>query len=160
MRWRKVPGFERYEVSDRGDIRRPGHRQGRYLKPVPQHNGYLRVRLYLDLQPYNRFVHTLVLSAFVGFRPEGLQCRHLNDVKHDNRLKNLAWGSSKQNTADAIRNKKHARGEDHANAKLTEVAVRRILRDKRSHRSIAREYGVCPQTIDKIKAGLKWKHVG
>lgn len=106
MRWKQVPGFERYEVSDRGAVRRPGHRQGRSLKPVAQHNGYLRVRLYKDLWPYNRFIHTLVLTAFVGPRPEGLQCRHLNDNKLDNRLLNLRWGSPKENTADAFRNRK------------------------------------------------------
>lgn len=44
--------------------------------------------------------HTLVATAFLGLRPERMECRHLNGDPADNRLANLAWGTSSQNGHD------------------------------------------------------------
>lgn len=51
------------------------------------------------------YVHRLVLEAFVGPCPENMECRHLNGVRSDCRLDNLAWGTKAENEADK---KKHA----------------------------------------------------
>ena len=51
-----------------------------------------------------RYLHDLVLTAFVGPRPEGAVARHLNDDPTDNRLVNLAWGTRSENQHDAFRN--------------------------------------------------------
>lgn len=51
-----------------------------------------------------RYLHDLVLTAFVGPRPEGAVARHLNDDPTDNRLVNLAWGTRSENQRDALRN--------------------------------------------------------
>ena len=48
-------------------------------------------------------VHTLVLEAFEGRCPPGMECRHLNDISFDNRRSNLAWGSRSQNIRDRRR---------------------------------------------------------
>ena len=53
-----------------------------------------------------RYLHDLVLTAFVGPRPEGAVARHLNDDPTDNRLVNLAWGSRSENQMDAFQNSK------------------------------------------------------
>jgi hypothetical protein len=50
-------------------------------------------------------VHRLVLEAFVGPRPPGHLCRHLNGVPDDNRVENLAWGTPKENGEDAVRHR-------------------------------------------------------
>ena len=42
-------------------------------------------------------VHRLVLAAFVGPCPVGYQCAHLNNVRDDNRVENLAWVTPKEN---------------------------------------------------------------
>jgi hypothetical protein len=59
--------------------------------------------------PYPRVVHwrvhTLVLWAFSGVRPRSASgCRHLNDLKTDNRPDNLAWGTSAENADDRRKN--------------------------------------------------------
>jgi len=51
-------------------------------------------------------VHLLVLETFVG-PANGRQARHIHDVKIDNRLSELAWGTRAENQQDAVRNKKH-----------------------------------------------------
>lgn len=52
-------------------------------------------------------VHVLVLEAFVGPRPPGMECLHSNDVGTDNRLSNLRWGTHSENLNDLVRNGRH-----------------------------------------------------
>ena len=47
------------------------------------------------------------MLAFRGETPEGLEIRHLNDDKDDNRLENLAFGTSSDNMHDRVRNGIH-----------------------------------------------------
>jgi hypothetical protein len=57
-----------------------------------------------DIGKRTRLVHSFVYEAFNGPPQEGQVCRHLNDIKLDNRPVNLAWGSHEDNYADAKRN--------------------------------------------------------
>ena len=114
-RWLPVVGYEGlYEVSDRGRVRsldraavgRDGRRyrvKGRVRKVATQHYGHLKVMLIVGGSHRGFHVHTLVLTAFVGPKPEGLCARHLNGVPHDNRLENLAWGTYSENKFDQVR---------------------------------------------------------
>jgi hypothetical protein len=113
--WRPVVGYEgRYEVSDDGQVRSFGPATGqhgggargqRLLKFWPHRKaGYPMVTLYRAGQPrVSRTVHSLVLAAFVGPRPPGLQTRHLNGVATDCRLTNLVYGTQSENEADKVR---------------------------------------------------------
>lgn len=117
--WLPVPGHEGlYEVSDLGRVRslerletvtRQGRsyirrRRERLLRATPDPDGYLKVRLYRDSVPDECKVHILVLTAFVGPRPDGMLGRHINDVNADNWLANLAWGTPSDNMQDLQRN--------------------------------------------------------
>jgi hypothetical protein len=53
----------------------------------------------------DRRVAPLMLETFKGPRHSRI-ARHLNDVRDDDRLSNLAWGDDAQNAADRVRNKK------------------------------------------------------
>lgn len=92
-------------------MRRAGGRplsvRGRILKPTADSDGYLHVGLCRDNRKRTRSVHLLVLEAFVGPCPEGLEGCHANDVKSDNRLTNLRWDTRSANTYDRIRNGNH-----------------------------------------------------
>lgn len=96
------PGLE---VSSLGRVRRyiEGHRDADgYLCVSGGKRGAPRVP-----------IHKLVAEAFIGKRPAGKVIRHRNDNRDDNRLVNLAYGTRKDNAADAERNGKvtHLRGE-------------------------------------------------
>src|SRR5262245_18248010 len=109
--WRDVPGLPGYQVSDLGHIHSFWRRAGepgstfntwRSVLPdrprllvvsfAPSH-GYGTVCIRnAEGRPVSRHVHVLVLETFVGPRPAGQQCRHLDGNKENNRLTNLAWG--------------------------------------------------------------------
>jgi hypothetical protein len=113
--WRPIPGYEGlYEVSNLGRVR--SHDQtlnrknglvrwrGRVLKPQEGSKGHFGVNLHREGSSKTHYIHRLVAEVFIP-NPDGLPLvRHLNDIKSDNRLENLAWGTPSDNTRDAIRN--------------------------------------------------------
>jgi HNH endonuclease/NUMOD4 motif len=101
--WRPVVGLDGYEVSDMGRVRSyrapfgVGTRDAaKTLAIQPTRKGYGRV----CVGGRNRFVHRLVLEAFVGPCPVGMQCRHANGDAADNRLLNLSWSTPAENHGD------------------------------------------------------------
>jgi hypothetical protein len=78
--------------------------------------GYRNVSLRREGKSYNRYVHRLVLEAFVGPCPKGMQSRHFPDKDtSNNALTNLQWGTPKQNQDDRITHGTDGRGERHWN---------------------------------------------
>lgn len=160
-RWRVIPGFPRYEVSDTGRVRGPHG----VMTPRIHPRGYLRVNLFGQHGVRRTFlIHRLMLEAFVGPRPPGMECRHLNGRKTDNRLSNLCWGTTKENVADAIRHGQRPdnRGERNGRAKLTVEAVREIRAASStlvSSLGLARKFGVSIDAIEHVRSRRRWAHV-
>lgn len=167
-RWLPVVGFEGlYEVSDLGRVRSVARevanrwgtrtpRRQRVLAAIVDCDGYIKVNLNRDGASRQRPVHQLVLEAFVGPRPAGAQTLHANAVRNDNRAPNLSWGSASDNCADRDRHGNGPQGERNPRAKLTEEQVRAIRVEPGSHASLARQYGVKPETIRRIRDGRQW----
>lgn len=116
-RWLPVPGHEgRYEVSDHGRVwsvkriiaLRNGETRtvgGRVLKGGRLKGGHRTVSLATTNGAEEfRYVHRLVLEAFVGSCPEGMECCHWDDDPGNNRLDNLRWGTRSENMLDRTRN--------------------------------------------------------
>lgn len=124
-RWLPIPGWEHYEVSDLGRVRSLDHmvvtkggaqklQRGKVLTPTVARTGYLRLTLYaggsepVRQRQRSMHVHILVLEAFTGRRPvpppghKRMEGRHLDGNRLNNRLTNLAWGTSSENSQDAI----------------------------------------------------------
>lgn len=113
--WRAIPGYETsYEVSDLGRVRSLDRisAQGRPLKGVilvqaTGSDGYKQVNLYREGRPMTCLVHRLVMLAFVGSAPEGMEVRHLNGARFDNVLTNLTYGTHLDNMRDQRRHGTH-----------------------------------------------------
>lgn len=95
--WKQIPDHH-YEVSDLSRVRNT--ETGRILRGSPHEFGYRSIGLWKNNRPDFQTIHKLVLEAFVGPCPPGLECRHGNGVPDDNRLTNLSWGTHKENIAD------------------------------------------------------------
>lgn len=111
--WRQIPGWDYYEVSDQGRIR--AARSKRLRKLDKDRHGYPVIKLCAGRGMRRKIaVHQLVLAAFVGPRPPSCEVRHLNDIRDDNRLSNLAFGTRSENMYDAVRNGSHNRASRNA----------------------------------------------
>lgn len=111
--WLPIPGYDgRYSVSDHGRVRseRRAVTNGNSSRTVPEmvlrpyvRNGYSMVQLSVGDKGKHHLIHRLVLLAFVGECPEGMEVRHLDGVRSNNRLANLAYGTKSENQRDRIR---------------------------------------------------------
>ena len=124
--WKDIPEYEGfYQVSNMGQVKSFIRRSlSKILKPFPTSKGYMGVELYGKWYA----VHRLVLIAFVGTCPEGMECLHSNDIKSDNRIENLKWGTRSQNQLDRYNRRGMPTGESHWNAKLNNYQIRVIRR--------------------------------
>ncbi len=141
----------RYVVSSEGTIWGPS---GMPVKPRIGHDK----RYYVSVSPRpgerqkNRAVHEVVLSTFIGPRPDGCDGDHINRDPADNRLTNLRW-------LPASENRGVHRGRAHHLVRLTESAVLEIRRraaEGDKARILATYYGVSVSTIRHILAGRSW----
>lgn len=116
--WHPVLGYEGvYEVSSLGRVKslertitdrlgRVRHWGERILAGGVNASGYRVVALVSSEGSETKYVHVLVLEAFVGPRPEGAQGCHTNGDPADPRLENLRWDTPTANALDAV---KHGR---------------------------------------------------
>ena len=141
--WRPVVGYEgRYEVSNLGNLRSLKFRGvcgENLMKSSKNYNGYHVVSLGKERKQFR--LHVLVLEAFVGPRPEGMQGCHRDNDKSNNSLSNLRWDTPKGNISD----RRDYSGEGNPNAKLTreqtvEIAARR--QDGETTTILAAEFGI------------------
>lgn len=105
--WRDIADWP-YQVSDQGRVRNT--RTGKVLSPEHTKSsltGYHRVTLQVGPRRERFLVHVLMLEAFVGPRPPGMQACHLDDNGINNTLPNLRWDTQHGNVADLIRNGNH-----------------------------------------------------
>lgn len=109
--WRRVPGYEdRYIVSD-GGVVCSLRRNGAHLRQkIRTKNGYTRpeVGLFGDDGKQRWFtVAKVVMLAFVGPRPEGMEIDHIDGNPTNNCLSNLRYVTHLDNIHYSIESGKH-----------------------------------------------------
>lgn len=124
--WRPIVGYDGlYEVSSHGRVRsvdrwvetpnRWGgitryHKPGRVLaqkRKKQRLHAYAVVNLSSGGVVGTSAVHRLVLEAFVGPCPDGMETRHRDGNLFDNRLSNLKWGTPSENARDRVTHGTH-----------------------------------------------------
>lgn len=142
--WVPVPGHEgMYEVSNDGEVKSlarfvekifPGGRVVKQwygeniLKPAVDERGYLRVSLYNGgKSEKKRQVQGIVLTAFAGPRPAGMDCCHNDGNPGNNKLENLRWDTRKNNMADAKKHGSIVKGATHFNSKWSKEDREEII---------------------------------
>lgn len=162
-----IPELSGYFTDRSGRIwsKMPGN--GRWLKPHLMRqwtdpNGYKHVTLRSGAR--KRYpVHLLVAAAYLGPRPEGFVCAHLNGNPSDNRARNLKYVTQKENIAHKTKHGTAVVGEKSHHSKLSDVQAREVLTlalaGDLTRREIADRFGVAVVTVDHIKSGRIRKHL-
>lgn len=110
--WLPIKGYEHlYEVASTGRVRsvdrmvlntRTGRcypKGGAYMHPTKAANGYMVV----NLKGRTKYVHRLVVEAFVGSIPPKMDINHKNGNRTDNNLQNLEICTRRENILHSFR---------------------------------------------------------
>lgn len=165
--WRAVVGYEgKYEVSNSGRVRgvdriidRGRRWKGKEIKSKPLNSGHMHIQL---TKCCWHLVHRLVLEAFVGPCPDGMEACHNNGNPSDNRVENLRWDTRRGNHADKVKHGTMARGSRNAKAKLTDTDIVQIFRMRQDGSllsEISSAFKITPANASLILNRKTWRHV-
>lgn len=95
-RWKTINGYENYEISDKGRIRR---KNGKFMHYDVGSFGHKRVNLSKDGRAKKNLVHRLVAEAFIP-NPKGLPIiNHKDEQPWNNQIDNLEWCTYEYNNS-------------------------------------------------------------
>ena len=164
--WKAIPGYSDYEISSLGRVRSwrlkgspcKQAKEPWLLKTTPVAlTGYPTVCLSAKNGSQRvHTVHRLMAITFLGKPKRGQVCRHLDDVKTNNILSNIAWGTQRDNVLDAFRN--GTRNGDRTK-KLSYDQALEALRSAESAVAVAKRFGVSHTAINDIRRGKTWKEI-
>lgn len=172
--WKDIPSYAGlYQASDQGNVRKlfkPVKKWDgstvnggyRIISPWIDRTGRQQVSLNKDGKKKNYQVHRAVMEAFVGLRPEGMECCHNDGNPLNNVLSNLRWDTHINNELDKLSHNTMQLGEDHYNSKLTKdnvINIRSMVRDGVPYKEIYKLFNTAPRTIRDVINGKTWKHV-
>lgn len=173
--WKSIPEYEGfYEVSNTGKVRSldrmtPAKNGALNVfssgKLISQCNGTLgrkQVRLAKHGKVKNFRVHQLVMLAFVGPCPKGMECCHNDGNPANNHLSNIRYDTRLSNAKDREIHKTVLIGSKNKNSKLTEDVAKQILerfRKGEKGSALAREYGVTHTLVTLLHKRRIWKHI-
>lgn len=162
VRWLPVTDWEGfYDVSENGEVY--SYRRKKVMSAKPNEDGYPRVLLWKKgSSNHHRFVHTIVLEAFKGPCPFGMEACHNDGNPANNHVDNLRWDTRSANQMDRHEHGTVLNGEKCHLSRLTKPKVqeiRRRLADGEGLSALGRAYGVHATTILAIKEGRSWRHV-
>lgn len=159
--WKVVHGWPQYEASSLGRVRHVTTKHVRKPWWNVKFRGYqLNIGGRVRYRTY--FVAQIVALAFLGPCPPNHEVGHIDNDRRNNCPDNLEYVTHKENMAYAARQGRMARGERSAHGKLTEAQVLEIraIYQKGSRgfgaRTLAKRFGVAPQSIDSIIQRRHW----
>ena len=145
-------------------------KRNKYIKPIPDKDGYLRVNIYVDKKMYTKRVHRLVAMAFIE-NPLNLPVVNHKDCNIlNNNASNLEWVTIQYNTEHAKINglirgaisPNPKKGELHHNALIKEIDainIINLLLDGYSVNKISSRLAINNSIVYDILYKRSWKHL-
>lgn len=149
---------EFYMIGNYGTVISKKYGRSKIIKGTRLKSGHVFVSIMVGSQVKRILAHVLVLEAFIGPKPEGCECRHLNDIPDDNRASNLMWGTRSENMKDRVKNGKGNDGNRNGMSRLTEDQVSEIKQKAKSPKDdvvFAKKFGVTRCAIGLIRRGKR-----
>jgi len=167
--WKPIINYEGlYEISNYGRVKRFNRDKKRRpfkIRKLKKYNkyGHLSINLCKESKVKIFQAHRLVLEAFVGPCPPGMEGCHNNGNPSDNFVGNLRYDTHKNNIHDKIKHNTDNKGSKHNMAILNDIKVLEILKllekGELTHKKIAARYNVSRHTITKINNKKIWRHL-
>lgn len=164
-KWKRIEGFSRYRVSDKGRVLNVWTDKILKINTKPK---YSQVGLVND-EGITKclLVHRLVAQAFIPNPDNKPTVNHKNGDKHDNDVDNLEWATQQENVNHAfetgLKNFGNTpRGSKHGTAKLTDIDImyiRKRVANGESQNSLAKEYQLTIGAVNQIIQGTTWGHL-
>lgn len=158
--WKEIEGFEHYEISSHGRVRKTISKRLKVLKVDKK--GYHNITLHTKGKRRYFKVHRLVAQAFIPNPENKKEVNHMNGIPDCNHKENLEWATRKENMQHAKEEGLVACGENHGMAKLTAKEVEDIRTlyvpyDKAfNQNALARKFGVSRTCINHVINNRSW----
>ena len=102
VKFRKIPSLKfLYEVSEDGRVVR-NVKSKHHLRQEQVRGGYYRVSPVLNGKQVHRMVHLLVAECWLGQKPEGLECDHIDRDRNNNHYTNLRYVTRAENHRNRV----------------------------------------------------------
>jgi hypothetical protein len=173
--WKDIKDYEgHYQVSNLGRVKSLArvvecrkdvfvNKKEKFLSHWDCGKGYRKVKLSKDGIEKSMRVHRLVAETFLQNPELKLEVNHINGVKDDNRVENIEWCTSSENTIHALKNKLKIsqKGSKHGMSKLTEKDVLKIrqIGKTKTLKDISEIYNVDMSLISSVLLNKIWKHI-
>ena len=106
--WKKVAGFDKYSVSDQGNVTKDKNMTLKKLSP--NNNGYVTTSLTKNKKTKMITVHRLVASTFLPNPEIKKSVDHINNDIKNYKLTNLRWATLSQNQQNQKKSIKNTSG--------------------------------------------------
>jgi len=171
MNWKAVTRYEGiYEVSECGCVRSLDRQifpkagptywlKGVVHKQCKNRRGYFKLSLFKNNKEKTFETHRLVMMAFVGPCPEGMEIRHLDGTRDNNHVDNLTYGTLSENQQDRKTHGTACLGENSPVSKLTDVQCHEIVDQyatgKYTMREVGTQFGVTAGNVCRVVNGQR-----
>ena len=161
---KNIIGFEKYKVTDRGDIIGTNNK---ILSKSKNNDGYYYVTLCKDGKNKRKTIHRLVAIHFVENTHNKPIVNHKDGNKKNNHWTNLEWCTQKENMQHAKnvlgidfgKGKEKVIGELNGRSKLNKIQVDMIKclnKNGFSRKDISESFNISRSHVRKIILGIKW----
>lgn len=153
--WKKIVGFETYSISSEGRIRNDKRNKSK-IATLNKYGYYSS-----SFSGKNFLIHRLVAQAFISNPDNKLIVNHIDGNKINNKVENLEWVSSSENSKHAFNNglKANTNGEKNIMSKLSEKDIIEIFYAEGSHQKIANHYNIGRVQVTRVKNKTRWKEL-
>jgi hypothetical protein len=142
--WKIISENNNYSISDMGNVK--NNKRNILLKTYDNKGGYTIVSLCKDSKQKSYTVHRLVAKAFLVNPKNKEQVNHINNIRNDNRVKNLEWNTRKENMQHALKQGRmvftSTKADDNGNSKLTWDIVNDIRTSELSKMKLSIKYNI------------------
>lgn len=160
-----IKGYEGlYQISNYGRVYSINYKYIlRTYETTDNSKKYVAVKLYKNKKSKAYYIHRLVLSHFNRDPNNKEEGRHIDGDTRNNKLRNLEWGTHKENEEDKLRHGTNAVGSRNGLSKLTEqqvIEIRELYKTRQyKQRDLARMFNISFQVMSAILNYKAWKHI-